>query len=145
MSLPRYYESVRPSALLRHARLAVLAAWASSFASERLVPAVPRNSLHPTHAPSTPVVVRTVIRHPADWSQVGFTLLVSTTLVFFNDAVFEGFTFVCLSDAHLHEFLLALLLQRSRPRPFTAAAWISLESAPESCSRGAFPHLLRSL
>src|SRR6266446_4688051 len=81
-SLPRSYESVRPSALHRYARLAVFAAWASPFASERLVPAVPRNSLHPIHAPSTPVAVRTVIRHPADCSQVGFTLLVSTTLVF---------------------------------------------------------------
>jgi hypothetical protein len=50
--------------------------------SERLVPAVPRNSLHPLHAPSTPVAVRSVIRHPANLSQVGFTHLVSTTLIF---------------------------------------------------------------
>ena len=49
--------------------------------SERLVPAVPRNSLHPFHAPSTPVAIRPVIRHLADLSQVGYTLLVSTTLV----------------------------------------------------------------
>src|SRR5258708_21388902 len=60
----------------------VFAAWASPFASERLVPAVPRDSLHPLHAPSTPVAVRSVIRHPADFSQVGYTLLVSTTLDF---------------------------------------------------------------
>src|SRR5208283_4724128 len=46
-SLPRSYESVRPSAPHRYARLAVLAAWASPFTSERLVPAVPRDSLHP--------------------------------------------------------------------------------------------------
>src|SRR6516162_1094465 len=64
------------------ARLAVFAAWASPFASERLVPAVPRDSLHPLHAPSTPVAVRSVIRHPADLSQVHHTLLVSTTLEF---------------------------------------------------------------
>src|ERR1700704_5487856 len=76
------HESVRPSALHRYARLAVLAAWASPFASERLVPAVPRNSLHPLHALSTPVAIRSVIRHPADLSQVGYTLLVSTALVF---------------------------------------------------------------
>jgi len=81
-SLPRSYESVRPSAPHRYARLAVLAAWASPLTSERLVPAVPRDSLHPLHAPSTPVAVRSVIRHPADLSQVGFTLLVSTTLDF---------------------------------------------------------------
>ncbi len=79
-SLPRSHESVRPSAPHRYARLAVFAAWASPFTSERLVPAVPRDSLHPLHAPSTPVAVRAVIRHPADLSQVNHTLLVSTTL-----------------------------------------------------------------
>src|ERR1700687_1642826 len=81
-SLPRSYESVRPSAPHRYARLTVLAAWASPFASERLVPAVPRNSLHPLHAPFTPVAVRSVIRHPADLSQMGITHLVSTTFIF---------------------------------------------------------------
>src|SRR6266446_1566341 len=79
-SLPRSYESVRPSAPHRYARLAVFAAWASHFASERLVPAVPRDSLHPLHAPSTPVAVRSAIMHPEDISPVGYTLLVSTTL-----------------------------------------------------------------
>src|SRR5437016_12584651 len=44
-SLLRSYESVRPSAPHRYARLAVLAAWASPFTSERLVPAVPRDGL----------------------------------------------------------------------------------------------------
>ncbi len=53
-------------------------------------------------------------------------------------------TFVRLSDAYLHEFILALLPQRSPPRPFTAAAWSGLRSAPESRSRGARPHLSRS-
>src|SRR6266478_9166634 len=62
--------------------LTVLAAWAFPLTSERLLPAVPRNSLHPLHAPSTPVAVRSVIRHPADLSQVGFTHVVSTTLIF---------------------------------------------------------------
>ncbi len=81
-SLHRSYESVRPSALHRYARLAVVAAWASPLTSERLVPAVPRNSLHPLHALSTPIAIRSVIRHPADLSQVGFTHLVSTTLIF---------------------------------------------------------------
>src|SRR5439155_21765818 len=84
------YESVRPSAPHRYARLAVLAAYASPFASERLVPAVPRNSLHPLHALSTPVAIRSVIRHPADLSQVYHTLLVLTTLRVLNDASSKG-------------------------------------------------------
>ena len=46
-----------------------------------LVPAVPRKSLCPTHAPSTPVAVRPVIRPPADLSQKRYTPLVLTTLV----------------------------------------------------------------
>jgi hypothetical protein len=62
-----------------------------------------------------------------------------------NDASSKGFTFVRLSDAHLHGFIPALLLQRSPPRLFTAAAWSGLRSAPESRSRGALPHLSRSL
>jgi hypothetical protein len=49
-SLHRSYESVRRSAPHRYASPAVFAAWASPFASERLVPAVPRDSLHPLHA-----------------------------------------------------------------------------------------------
>src|SRR5215469_16240056 len=50
--------------------------------SERLLPAVPCNRLHPLHASSTPVAVRSVLRHPADLSQESFSPLVSTTLVF---------------------------------------------------------------
>src|SRR5208337_4737469 len=46
-----------------------------------LVPAVPRKSLCPTHAPSTPVAVRPVIRPPVDLSQKRYTPLVLTTLV----------------------------------------------------------------
>src|ERR1700704_2528382 len=138
------HESVRPSALHRYARLAVLAAWASPLASERLVPAVPRKSLHPLHAPSTPVAVCPVIRHLTDLSQKGYTLLVLTTFASLR-RVFEGFTFVRLSDAHLHEIDPALLPQRSPPRLFTAAAWSGLGSAPKNRSRGANPHLSRSL
>jgi hypothetical protein len=77
------------------------------LASERLVPAVPRKSLHPLHAPSTPVAVCPVTRPLTDLSQKGFTLLVLTTLASLR-RVFEGFTFVRLSDAHLHEIDLAL-------------------------------------
>src|SRR6202049_3022686 len=50
-----------------------------SLAIGALVPAVPRKSLHPTHAPSTPVAVCPVIRRLTDLSQKGFTLLVLTT------------------------------------------------------------------
>src|ERR1700745_3426541 len=57
----------------------VFAPWASPLASERLVPAVPRKSLHPLHAPSTPVAVCPVIRPLTDLSHKGFTLLVLTT------------------------------------------------------------------
>ena len=57
MNLHRSYGSVRPSALPRYSRLTAFAACASPFASKRLVPAVPRKSLHSSHAPSTPVVV----------------------------------------------------------------------------------------
>jgi hypothetical protein len=109
-----------------------------------LVPAVPRKSLHPLHAPSTPVAVCPVIRHLTDLSQKGYTLLVLTTFASLR-RVFEGFTFVRLSDAHLHEIDPALLPQCSPPRLFTAAAWSGLGSAPESRSRGANPHLSRSL
>ena len=143
-SLPRSYESVRPSAPHRYARLAVFAAWASPFTSERLVPAVPRNSLHPLHAPSTPIAVRPVIRHPADLSQVNHTLLVSTTLKFLTTRlrrvhfrsslgrsparVFSRFS----SNAHHHGSLPQRLGGGLRP-------------APESRSQGALPHLSRSL
>jgi hypothetical protein len=41
-----------------------------------LVPAVPHKSLRPTHAPSTPVAARPVIRHLAGLSQDDETLLV---------------------------------------------------------------------
>ena len=50
------------------------------MASERVVLAVPRKRLHPSHAPSTPVAACPVIRHPTGLSQKGYTLLVLTTL-----------------------------------------------------------------
>src|SRR6202011_1492219 len=83
-------------------------------------------------------------RHPTGLSQKGYTLLVLTTFASLR-RVFEGFTFVRLSDAHLHEIDPALLPQCSPPRLFTAAAWSGLGSAPENRSRGANPHLSRSL
>ncbi|TIM81296.1 MAG: hypothetical protein E5Y50_33990, partial [Mesorhizobium sp.] len=48
-----------------------------SLCIRSLVPAVPRECLCPTHAPSTPVAARP-IRHPADLSQDDETVLVSS-------------------------------------------------------------------
>ena len=120
--LRRSYESVRPSAPHRYARLAVFAAWASPFTSERLVPAVPRDSLHPLHAPSTPIAVRAVIRHPADSSQVNHTLLVSTTLKFLTTRL-RRVHFRSSLGCSPARVVLALFLQRSPPWLFTTAAW----------------------
>ncbi|TIN33969.1 MAG: hypothetical protein E5Y32_31470 [Mesorhizobium sp.] len=50
-----------------------------SLCIRSLVPAVPRECLCPTHAPSTPVAARP-IRHPADLSQDDETVLVSHCL-----------------------------------------------------------------
>src|SRR5580658_11373043 len=71
-----------------------------SLGIKSLVPAVPRESLCPTHAPSTPVAARPVIRHLADLSQDDETVLVLTTLGFITTRP-RGFTFVRLSDTHL--------------------------------------------
>src|SRR5215472_4614752 len=69
----------------------------------RLVPAVPCNRLHPLHAFSTPAAICSVARHPADLSQKSFSPLVSTALDFLTTR-HQRFTFVRLSDAHLHKF-----------------------------------------
>src|SRR5206468_9540193 len=95
--LHRYYGGVRPSAPYRYSRLAVFAACASPFTSERLVPAVPRESLHPLHAPCTPVAVRPIIRSPTDLSQKVDAPLVLTTSVQFSTR-HQDFTCVRLSD-----------------------------------------------
>jgi hypothetical protein len=58
------------------------AACASPLSSERLVPAVPCYRLHPSHALSTPVATRPVIRLLTGSSQVRTMHLVSTTLGF---------------------------------------------------------------
>src|SRR5580765_8393709 len=87
---PGYYESVRPSALHRYSGLAGFPAWASPLASERLVPAVPHNSLHPLHALSTPVAVRHQAPCGLD-SQANHTHLVLTTFEFLTTRL-QGFT-----------------------------------------------------
>ena len=116
---------------------------ASPLASKRLVPAVPRKSLHPLHAPSTPVAVCPVIRHLTDLSQKRLTPLVLTTSKSFR-RVIEGFACARLLDAHLLGIMPQAFLQRSRPRLLTAAAWSGVRPAPESRSRRAYLHLSRS-
>src|SRR5271167_1994339 len=63
-----------------------------SLVIRELVPAVPRKSLCPTHAPYTPVAVRPVIRLPADLSQEKKAPLVLTTL----DTLTTRLRWVCL-------------------------------------------------
>ena len=91
----RYYGGVRPSAPHRYSRLAVFAACASPFTSERLVPAVPRESLHPLHALCTPAAVCPVIRHPTNSSQGRRLTLVSAASNLFDAS----------SRVHLHSSL----------------------------------------
>src|ERR1700674_3022356 len=62
------------------------------------VPAVPRKSLCPTHAPYTPVAVRTVIRLPADLSQEKKAPPVLTTL----DTLTSRHRWVCLRSSFPH-------------------------------------------
>ena len=109
-----------------------------------LVPAVPRKSLHPTHAPSTPVTVCPVIRHLTDLSQKGYTPLVLVTPDFLTTRhrwVYFRSSFgrtpargrapsFCSNAHHLGHW--------------TKAAWSGLRPAPESRSRGARPHLSHS-
>ena len=106
-----------------------------------LVPAVPHECLCPTHAPSTPVAARPVIRHPADLSQDDETLL--TTLMFITTRLRK----VHFRSSFGHppaRISSELFIRRSPPRLFTAAARTGLRPAPESRSRRAIPHHSRS-
>ena len=104
----RSYRTVRPRAPHRYARLAVYAAWASPLASERQVPAVPRESPDQLHASYTPVAARPVIRRLAGLSQEIETPLVSTTCLWITTRQWR-FTFVRLSDPYLPEVVLGAL------------------------------------
>ena len=55
------------------------------------------------------------------------------------------FTFARLSNAYLHELVLALFLQRDHHSSLPQQLGGGLRPAPESRSRGTFPHLSRSL
>ena len=118
-----------------------------SLAIRALVPAVPRESQHPVHAPFTPVAVCPVTRHPTDLSQKRLTPLVLTTSESFR-RVIDGFAFARLPDAHLlgvmpRTFVPTLTTTASmgrflsRPAPRGLSAYFSPFPRPD-------PHGLRS-
>ena len=116
-----------------------------SLGIQGLDPAVPHESLHPIHAPSTPVAARPIIRSPTGLSQKIEPPLVLATSNQLSTR-HRGFILIRLSDTHLPEFFFfGLFIQRSRPHLLNAAAWTGLGPAPESRSRGARPHLSCSL
>jgi len=81
---PHYSAFIAPtdrSAPHRYSRLMVVATWASPLTSERLVPAVPHESLCRLHAPFTPVAACPVIRLPAGLSREIVSLPVLTTVL----------------------------------------------------------------
>src|SRR5215204_5764126 len=82
--LQRSYRSVRPSAPLRYARLVASTTCASPLTSERLVPAVPHESLDQLHASYTPAAACPAFRSPAGLSQEMETPLVLTTSLWFT-------------------------------------------------------------
>src|SRR5215831_4384664 len=83
-----------------------------------LVPAVPRKSLHPNHALSTPVAVCPVIRHPTDLSERRYTPLVLATLSFYTTR-HRRVHFRSSFGRTPAQVMLELLLQRSPPRVLT--------------------------
>src|SRR4051794_18538334 len=81
---PHYSAIIAPtdrSAPHRYSRLVGVATWASPLTSERLVPAVPHESLCRLHAPFTPVAACPVIRLPAGLSREMVSLPVLTTIL----------------------------------------------------------------
>ena len=91
--------------------LATLASWRRplvllAFAWERLVPAVPFESLCQIHAPYTPVAACPVTRCPAGFSQKSSTPLVLTTSLPLRRVV-GRFAFARLSDPHLRSLIRA--------------------------------------
>jgi hypothetical protein len=144
-SLHCSYRSVRPSAPLRYSRLVAFTTCASPFTSERLVPAVPHESLDQLHASYTPVAACPVIRSPASSSQEIETLLILTTDLWFTTR-HRRFTFVRLSDPYLFEVQPRHFDSNAHHRRLlTAAAWSGLQPAPESRLRRASLHLPCSL
>src|ERR1700693_2427477 len=96
----------------RYFRLMAATTCAFPFALERLVPAVPFESLRQIHAPSTPAAACPVIRYPADFSQKYHSPLILTALLCLR-RVIGGFACAHLFDAHLQ------CLIRTFPPPLT--------------------------
>jgi hypothetical protein len=84
----------------RYARLTVVSRLCFSLAIMTLVPAVPRESLHPAHAPSTPTTARPVIRLPTDLSRKQLSSGFSGDNLK-SRRVIEGFALAHLLDAYL--------------------------------------------
>lgn len=141
-----------PSSLLRVGPPQILASVLSpcsfgrfsfSLGIQGLVPAVPRESLHPIHAPCTPAAVYPVVRRPIDSSQGEMV-----TLVLATSRVFDASSRVYLRSSlgcPPARILFGLLIQRSPPHLLNAAAWTGLGPSPESRSRWTYHHLSRSL
>ena len=110
--LHHYYGSVRPSFLNRYARLTVVCRSCFSLGIRKLVPAVPRKSLPPAHAPSTPVTARPVIRLPTDLFQEIVALLVLMTSRHPNSASSKGSRLFVFRTLTCSRSCLELLIQR---------------------------------
>ena len=106
-----------------------------SLAIRALVPAVPRKSLHPVHAPYTPAAVCPVIRHLTDLSQRNLAPLVLTALRFFT----ARHRWVCLrsspghtpSRGHAPDFCSNAHDHGFRPQPLGVVWNQLLKAGPE--------------
>ena len=142
-SLLRYYRSVRPRPSHRYSRLAVVCPCASPLASMAwflqfrikacvgLTPPIRR--LPP--AQSSGFQRACPRRHDHPWFR---------QLLIINDASSMGLLALVFPTLTCPGSCPGLFTRRSPPRLFTAAARVGLRPAPESRSRGAHPHLLRS-
>jgi hypothetical protein len=110
--LHHYYGSVRPNFLHRYSRLAVVCRLCFSLGISKLVPAVPRKSLHPTHAPYTPATVRPIIRLPTDLSQRKYPPLVLVTIMNSHDASSMGLLSLVFRMRTCPRSCLGLLIRR---------------------------------
>ena len=114
-----------------------------SLGIQELVPAVPRSSLCPAPAPYTPVAARPGHQAPGGlipemWTASGFDG------TYGYRRVFEGLLPLGFRTPTCPRSIPGLLIRRSPPRLLTAAARTGLRPAPESRSRWAYHHLLRS-
>lgn len=96
---------IRPNLLHRYSRLTAFDRLCFSLGISKLVPAVPRKSLCPTHAPYTPAAAHPVIRLLVDLSQEKKAPLVLTTLDTLTTRL-RRFAYARLLDTHLPQVLL---------------------------------------